>query len=564
MKNIYLFAVILLLSLSSVTSSKYIVLGWNDLGMHCANKSFATIAILPPYNNFIAQVIKTGDLDNNPQLITDSISIEYSIPGNTYSVGKTDVWTYVEKLFGVKLADNIGLTGNGLTGTMKLATDHFIADGIPVTPYQDNKLTTETPFQLARLVVKRMTSEVLATTENVIPVSNEISCVSSGCHNSEDQILNEHSEEGGFTSANKPIICAKCHGSNALGMPGRQDLGSLSYVIHRKHGSRTNDCYKCHPGPKTQCFRDAMYKKGKVCQDCHGSVSQVASSQNSGRRPWIDEPSCGQTGCHTAKYVEETGKLYRNSKGHKGIYCSACHGSPHAIVPTVVVNDNMQNMKLQGFVGKLKKCSVCHGYIPSGKGPHDFKAPQPADIVLKSPANDSTGVKLNHPLIWNTGTNCDSYHLQVSTDEFFTTVTMDTIVADTTFKPDFLALKTKYFWRLTGGNAYGEGYWSNTWNFTTTLEQSVYEEMPISAFLLEFNNSLTSAIMSFKYEENIMPEIHIINLIGIMQPIGIETRSPSDGYFRSEMNISKLNSGIYFILFKNRGLSHVEKFVIQR
>ena len=30
----------------------YIVLAWNDLGMHCANDDFSDIVILPPYNNF--------------------------------------------------------------------------------------------------------------------------------------------------------------------------------------------------------------------------------------------------------------------------------------------------------------------------------------------------------------------------------------------------------------------------------------------------------------------------------------------------------------------------------
>ena len=36
-----------------------------------------------------------------PQLVTARVTIEYSIPGNTYSVGKTDFWTYANALFGV-------------------------------------------------------------------------------------------------------------------------------------------------------------------------------------------------------------------------------------------------------------------------------------------------------------------------------------------------------------------------------------------------------------------------------------------------------------------------------
>ncbi len=62
---------------------KYIVLGWNNLGMHCYNPDFSNLAILPPYNTLIAQVIK---VDEPPQIVTSGVIVEYSFPDNTYSV----------------------------------------------------------------------------------------------------------------------------------------------------------------------------------------------------------------------------------------------------------------------------------------------------------------------------------------------------------------------------------------------------------------------------------------------------------------------------------------------
>jgi hypothetical protein len=32
----------------------------------------------------------------------------------------------------------------------------------------------------------------------------------------------------------------------------------------------------------------------------------------------------------------------------------------------------VQNIALQGYAGKLNKCSVCHGYTPEFPGPHGF------------------------------------------------------------------------------------------------------------------------------------------------------------------------------------------------
>jgi len=374
--KVFLLAVtgITILSLTSFRTSappasdEYIIIGWNDLGMHCANKDFQNMCVLPPYNNFYAHIIKKGTATSLPQVMTTGFTVNYSIPGNTYSVGKTNFWDYAQQLFNVNLSPNIGLTGAGLTGTMNQAGNYYVIEGVPLTPYQDNDLVNENPFQLALL--EATGNNVTFTTQNVMPVSNEISCVSSGCHNSEMSILNAHEQEGGFNPNNRPILCANCHGSNALGMPGIPEYGSFSYVIHNKHKNKTSDCYKCHPGPNTQCLRDVMHSAGMVCQDCHGTIANVASTIASGRQPWLQEPSCGSSSCHGSTYAEEPGKLFRQSKGHSDLFCSTCHNSPHAILPTTQPNDNVQMISLQGWSGTLKKCTVCHGVAPEGPGPH--------------------------------------------------------------------------------------------------------------------------------------------------------------------------------------------------
>lgn len=356
-------------------TDNYIVISWNDLGMHCANKYFQNLCILPPYNNLKAQVILKGDATNLPQLVTSGLTVNYSVPGNTISTNKTNFWDYEDQLFGVNLPPNIGLTGAGLSGSMAVGSpdaDHFFVDGIPVTPYQDNNLQQEDPYQLALIELFDGQNILLAQAEPVIPVSNEISCVSSGCHSSETNILNAHEEEGGFDPNNTPILCAECHADNALGTPGHAGVPPLSQAIHQAHGEETNDCYKCHPGPNTQCYRDTMHTAGMICQDCHGSMAQVGSSIAQGRQPWLQEPSCGNASCHGSNYAEEPGKLFKNSKGHGGLYCSACHGSPHAIYTSSNPRDNQQIIALQGYAGILIECSVCHGVNPPYPGPHGY------------------------------------------------------------------------------------------------------------------------------------------------------------------------------------------------
>jgi hypothetical protein len=360
--------------IASTAATSYILIGWNDLGMHCSNKRFADLAVLPPYNTVWAQLVRVGNRTTLPALVGSPSTATYVIENNTYSVGKTDFWSYETQLFGVSLPDNVGLHGKGLSGSLDWTTNHFEAIGIPITPFVDADLVHEQPYQLGLLKAFDSVGNLLASTEIVTPVSNEMMC--SDCHvplageTVEMAILRRHDNENGTSLlSQRPVLCAKCHASNALGMPGLPGLPSLSLAMHQQHAEETNNCYKCHPGPNTQCLRDVMSQKhAMTCQNCHGSVLDVATSIENGRQPWLQEPRCGT--CHGAAFSEAANTLYRNSRGHGGLYCEACHNSPHAILPTREERDNRQVVRLQSFAGTLKRCDVCHGYVPWGAGPH--------------------------------------------------------------------------------------------------------------------------------------------------------------------------------------------------
>ena len=353
----------------------YVAVSWNDLGMHCMNQGHANFSVLPPFNNLFTQVIRRGDATHLPQLVVSGLTVEYSIPGNTYSVGKTDFWSYAPALFGVTLAPNIGLTGKGLTGTLDPGVNSFSAHGIPVTPWPDTSLAIEHPFQQALVIARDAAGVEVARSTPVIPVSAEIHCVGSGCHASESAILNSHERVSGFDPNARPILCARCHASPALGTTGVPEAGYFSLRIHDAHRfldqsmSGTALCYRCHPGGQAQCLRGAMsVKHGLQCQNCHGTMGAMANGIEQGRIPWAQEPKCAT--CHLAAYAENPGTLFRNSIGHGGIMCEGCHSSTHADVPTRVAADNANNIALQGYAGALKNCSVCHGYNPTSGGPH--------------------------------------------------------------------------------------------------------------------------------------------------------------------------------------------------
>ncbi len=355
----------------SVQASEYVILAWNDLGMHCYNRDFRDLAVLPPYNNLMAQVIKVG----NPPTNHNRWYYGYiQFPDNTYSVGKSNFWDYAQQLFGVNLPPNIGLTGKGLSGVMDRKGDHFIAEGIPLTEFHDSAPSVPYPYQLATIVVRDIvTNSILASQTTVAPVSNEMRC--DNCHYDggvegistgrvETNILTLHDKENsdeyppghtGLLMQRRPVLCAECHGSNALNAAGVAGVPSLSRAMHRKHADEvaqnTDGCYLCHPGPQTKCLRDVMStREGMGCISCHGNMDKVAQNPS----PWLNEPRCDSSACHGSNYAQNQ-VLYRMSTGHGGVYCAACHDSPHAIAPSREQNDSIKFISSSGSSRNTKQ-----------------------------------------------------------------------------------------------------------------------------------------------------------------------------------------------------------------
>ncbi len=353
-------------------TTPFVIFGYNDLGMHCMNPDFSEMLILPPFNTMHAQVIDRRE--GEPDIVDSDVTVRYTIPGNARSSDKSNFWRYMMPLLGAQTPADVGLAGKAMAGTLTpTGNNDFAAVGIPVTPADDSGRENAYPFAVLTVT---QGSLVRARTVAVLPVSTEISCFL--CHNTPGistatDILQAHDRLHGTTlEQQKPVLCAGCHADNALGAPGQPGVSNFSAAMHASHATRMDQlsplvdaCYACHPGVRTQCFRDVHLERGMTCTDCHGDVAAVG---NPARNPWVDEPRCGT--CHTRAGFdfEQPGKLYRDSKGHGNVHCYACHGSPHAITPTVTEVDNLQAVFMQGHPGRIDTCTVCHSDGP----PDDF------------------------------------------------------------------------------------------------------------------------------------------------------------------------------------------------
>ncbi|MEW6720994.1 MAG: cytochrome C [Thermodesulfobacteriota bacterium] len=444
-------------------TASHALIAWNDLGMHCMDNDYSVFSILPPYNNLHAQLVDraTGRAVTAGVTVTYEATADTRASVNSTSAGKTSFWSYVQALFGVSLPVNMGLAGNAAPAAAPAslvydsAAGFWRAEGIPITAVDDAGLPNFYP--MVRVVARDAQGTLLAETKTVLPVSDEMTC--KRCHasggsevarppagwvfddNAERDyrlnILRFHDSENfasptssalyasalagaGYNATGlentvrldgRPVLCAACHASNALGTAGAPGVKPLTAAVHSRMATAElpptglqldsitdrSACYACHPGGVTQCLRGAMGNAKDAagnptiqCRSCHGNMSAVGDPA---RRGWIDLPDCSQ--CHylspaTGTYVRDIGVfapggaerpasgifaspvLYKAGTGHGGMRCEACHGPTHAEYPSSEPNDAVQGVLLQGHAGKITECGVCHATVPltGDGGPH--------------------------------------------------------------------------------------------------------------------------------------------------------------------------------------------------
>ena len=93
--------------------------------------------------------------------------------------------------------------------------------------------------------------------------------------------------------------------------------------------------------------------------------------------------------------------------------------------------------------------------------------------TLTSPANSSMAQPFNLTLAWEAVSNATLYRIQYSTDNTFNSGVTELTTASLSQAIVLAVNNTTYFWRVRAENAYGNGPWSGTWNFTTLLEAPV-------------------------------------------------------------------------------------------
>jgi len=92
----------------------------------------------------------------------------------------------------------------------------------------------------------------------------------------------------------------------------------------------------------------------------------------------------------------------------------------------------------------------------------------PTAPLLVYPLNSATNIPRNPTLLWNAGAYAYTYHVQLATNSFFTTLVFEQDnIAGTQYTLSPLAANTRFYWRVRAHNPAGYSPYSAVRSFTT-------------------------------------------------------------------------------------------------
>jgi hypothetical protein len=176
--------------------------------------------------------------------------------------------------------------------------------------------------------------------------------------------------------------------------------------------------------------------------------------------------------------------------------------------------------------------------------------------VLVSPENQATSIDLLPLLAWELSADADSYALQLSVSNDFTTIAVD---IDEIQNSEFLITKalqpnTKYFWRIKAFGIGSESKWSDFWSFQT---ESVLGIEDLNRETKVYPNPAQNHL-AIEFTASTIDRIQISNALGrVVDEISVNTEKN-----QIILDVSSYTRGLYIIRFIKNSRTHAAKKVI--
>lgn len=174
----------------------------------------------------------------------------------------------------------------------------------------------------------------------------------------------------------------------------------------------------------------------------------------------------------------------------------------------------------------------------------------PEKVTLVTPSDGSTDVNVRPVFEWSESENAESYHIQVSVEGGFSSVTIDSSgMSGTAFEPlNDLESITDYHWRVRAENGASVSDWSDVFSFTTKMATSVEDEagVPTNFSLAQnYPNPFNpTTVIEFGVPEASGVRLDVYDMIG-QRIATLVNEQRSAGRHQVQFDASDLSSGMY-------------------
>jgi hypothetical protein len=167
--------------------------------------------------------------------------------------------------------------------------------------------------------------------------------------------------------------------------------------------------------------------------------------------------------------------------------------------------------------------------------------------------------------MWEASEGAEGYHLEVSTNLFFTGIIVDSVIAGQNyFDLEDLDPDRKYFWRVSAINEDGKGVHSDSRNFRTQEAVSVFENIINNREYLRniFPNPASNhAEVELLTDKPGIASLSLYDISGRMVKNIFSKYLPA-GRFNIEIDLGDLPKGIYTLVYESSDIRASRKLVI--
>jgi len=169
------------------------------------------------------------------------------------------------------------------------------------------------------------------------------------------------------------------------------------------------------------------------------------------------------------------------------------------------------------------------------------------NFILLSPGNGATGISITGlDLDWSTALGATEYEVEIDVSPSFSDDPWLFSTSGTDYALPPLEISTTYYWHVRAsndGDTFGD--WSDTWNFTTDSDASIFTSGS-NGFSL-YPNPAKNVVYIEGVPEN--ATVRVMALNGVTKPFSLDQHA---------LDIRELAPGVYFIVYQDQRLKLIK------